>query len=211
MVLPKDARACVWCSASRPSSSKRAIHGTKDQRVRGRASHGPRRAGFFIVRTGGRADSSGFSRALAYIGAVMVPILVPLAILYVSYRQTVRAYPNNGRAYIVSASASLVAALALMIDYVLNVAVGISAGVGALRRSSGPGGYRGLFCSATKDEPSQEGLLAKGPGASITSAAIKRAERRHPNGSFHQSARGAAAVRCAKLRPQGRNTGIRGF
>jgi amino acid transporter len=74
---------------------------------------------------------------LAYIGYVMVPILALLAILYVSYRQTVRAYPNNGGAYTVSkenlgVAASLVTASALMIDYVLNVAVGISAGVGAL-------------------------------------------------------------------------------
>jgi amino acid transporter len=64
------------------------------------------------------------------------PILALLAILYVSYRQTIRAYPTNGGAYTVSkenpgANASLLAAAALMIDYVLNVAVGISAGVAA--------------------------------------------------------------------------------
>jgi amino acid transporter len=67
----------------------------------------------------------------------MVPILLLLAILYVSYRQTIRAYPTNGGAYTVSkenlgANASLLAAAALMIDYVLNVAVGVSAGVAAL-------------------------------------------------------------------------------
>jgi amino acid transporter len=66
-----------------------------------------------------------------------VPILLLLAILYSSYRQTIRAYPSNGGAYTVSKEnlgrhASLLAAAALMIDYVLNVAVGISAGVGAL-------------------------------------------------------------------------------
>jgi amino acid transporter len=75
--------------------------------------------------------------ALAWLGWVMAPILALLAILYVSYRQTVRAYPTNGGAYTVSkgnlgANASLLAAAALMIDYVLNVAVGISAGVAAL-------------------------------------------------------------------------------
>jgi amino acid transporter len=74
---------------------------------------------------------------LAAIGWVMGPILFLLAILYISYRQTIRAYPSNGGAYTVSkenlgANASLLAAAALMIDYVLNVAVGISAGVGAL-------------------------------------------------------------------------------
>ncbi|MDB5410099.1 MAG: putative aminoacid/polyamine transporter, permease protein [Rhodospirillales bacterium] len=75
--------------------------------------------------------------ALAWLGWVMAPILALLAILYVSYRQTIRAYPANGGAYTVSkenlgAKASLLAAAALMIDYVLNVAVGISAGVAAL-------------------------------------------------------------------------------
>jgi amino acid transporter len=74
---------------------------------------------------------------LADLGAVMGPILLLLAILYLSYRQTIRAYPSGGGAYTVAkenlgATASLLAAAALMVDYVLNVAVGISAGVGAL-------------------------------------------------------------------------------
>lgn len=73
----------------------------------------------------------------AYIGHVMLPILALLAVLFASYWQTIRAYPTNGGAYTVSrenlgTSISLLAAAALMIDYVLNVAVGISAGVGAL-------------------------------------------------------------------------------
>jgi amino acid transporter len=60
-----------------------------------------------------------------------------LIIRFASYWQTIRAYPNNGGAYIVSrenlgTNVGLLAAAALMIDYVLNVAVGISAGVAAL-------------------------------------------------------------------------------
>lgn len=75
--------------------------------------------------------------SLAAIGPVVVPILVLLGILYVSYRQTLRAYPGNGGAYLVAKEnlgrqASLLAAAALMVDYVLNVAVGVSAGVAAL-------------------------------------------------------------------------------
>jgi len=75
--------------------------------------------------------------SLHAIGLVMAPILVLLAILFASYWQTIRAYPNNGGSYTVSrqnlgTGASLLAAASLMIDYVLNVAVGISAGVGAL-------------------------------------------------------------------------------
>lgn len=74
---------------------------------------------------------------LAYIGPLMLVILVLLGILCVSYWQTVEAYPKSGGAYVVAKAnlgvdASLLAATALMIDYVLNVAVGISAGVAAL-------------------------------------------------------------------------------
>ena len=73
----------------------------------------------------------------AMIGWIMAPIVGLLIILCASYWQTIRAYPNNGGAYIVArenlgTNVSLLAAAALMIDYVLNSAVGISAGVGAL-------------------------------------------------------------------------------
>jgi amino acid transporter len=61
-------------------------------------------------------------------------IVVLLAILYFSYRQTIAAYPNGGGAYMVSkenlgARLGLVAGAALLLDYMLNVAVGISAGI----------------------------------------------------------------------------------
>ena len=74
---------------------------------------------------------------LADLGPLMLGILVLLGILFVSYWQTIEAYPKSGGAYTVSqanlgVNASLLAATALMIDYVLNVAVGISAGVAAL-------------------------------------------------------------------------------
>jgi amino acid transporter len=63
--------------------------------------------------------------------------LLLLAICSFSYWQTIAAYPNNGGSYIVAkdnlgTDAGLLAAAALMMDYLLNVAVGISAGVGAL-------------------------------------------------------------------------------
>ena len=74
---------------------------------------------------------------LHLIRPIMAAILVLLALLYISYRQTIEAYPSNGGSYTVAkdnlgANAGLLAASALMIDYVLNVAVGISAGIGAL-------------------------------------------------------------------------------
>jgi amino acid transporter len=98
----------------------------------GSASYGPEAALTVLMPLG--------AVSLGWIGPVMAPIVALLAVLYLSYRQTIVAYPSNGGAYTVSKenlgrSASLLAAAALMIDYVLNVAVGISAGVGALTSS----------------------------------------------------------------------------
>lgn len=74
---------------------------------------------------------------IGYIVPISLSIIVLLTIVYFSYRQTIQAYPGGGGSYTVArqnlgASAGLLAAAALMIDYVLVVAVGISAGVGAL-------------------------------------------------------------------------------
>ncbi len=74
---------------------------------------------------------------LGAIGPITWAILVLLAILSFSYWQTIAAYPNSGGSYVVAkenlgTNAGLMAASALMVDYLLNVAVGISAGVGAL-------------------------------------------------------------------------------
>lgn len=74
---------------------------------------------------------------LFWIGPITLIILALLAMLYFSYRQTIAAYPANGGSYTVAREnlgtwAGLLAAAALMIDYILNVAVGISAGVAAL-------------------------------------------------------------------------------
>ncbi len=68
---------------------------------------------------------------------IFAAILVLLTILYFSYRQTIEAYPNGGGSFTVASenlgdNAGLLAAAALMIDYILTAAVGISAGVTAL-------------------------------------------------------------------------------
>jgi len=72
-----------------------------------------------------------------YIVPLTGAIIALLIIVFFSYRQTIAAYPNGGGSYTVAKEnlggrAGLVAAAALMIDYLLNVAVGISAGIGAL-------------------------------------------------------------------------------
>jgi amino acid transporter len=93
------------------------------------ASYGPEAALTILTATG--------AAGLGAIGPITWVILVLLAILFFSYWQTIATYPTNGGSYIVAkdnlgTNAGLLAAAALMVDYLLNVAVGISAGVGAL-------------------------------------------------------------------------------
>ena len=75
-------------------------------------------------------------------------IVLVLAVIVVSYRQTIRAYPNGGGSYIVAranlgALAGLVAAGALLTDYVLTVAVSVAAGIAAIT-SAFPGALDGI-------------------------------------------------------------------
>ena len=72
-----------------------------------------------------------------WIVPIISAILILLGIVYFSYRQTIAAYPGGGGSYTVATEnlgdgAGLLAAAALMIDYILTAAVGISAGVTAL-------------------------------------------------------------------------------
>lgn len=79
------------------------------------------------------AGSGALSISMPIAGA----IILLLAIIILSYRQTIRAYPNGGGAYIVAREnlglyPGLIAGGSLMIDYILTVAVSVSAGVAAL-------------------------------------------------------------------------------
>ncbi|MGI3775932.1 MAG: APC family permease [Janthinobacterium lividum] len=95
----------------------------------GSAAYGPEAALTVLAPLG--------AAGLAAIGPITWAILALLAILFLSYWQTITAYPSSGGSYTVAAenigtNAGLLAAAALMLDYMLNVAVGISAGIGAL-------------------------------------------------------------------------------
>ncbi len=95
----------------------------------GSAAYGPEAALSVLVAAG--------AAGLQAIGPITWVILVLLGILYLSYRQTIAAYPSNGGSYTVArqnlgALPGLLAAASLMVDYMLNVAVGVAAGVGAL-------------------------------------------------------------------------------
>ncbi|MFZ4811725.1 MAG: amino acid permease, partial [Ilumatobacteraceae bacterium] len=73
---------------------------------------------------------------------IAVVVCVLLAIVVLSYRQTIMAYPSGGGAYIVSREnlgtlPALVAASALLVDYILTVAVSVAGGVLAIRTATG--------------------------------------------------------------------------
>jgi amino acid transporter len=99
------------------------------------AAYGPEAAQTLLIPLG--------AAGVAYSIPISASIILLLIIVYFSYRQTIQAYPEGGGSYTVArqnlgVTAGLFAAAALMIDYILVVAVGISAGVGALSRMPTP-------------------------------------------------------------------------
>ena len=83
------------------------------------------------------AYAAGQTNAFNYVVPITLVIAVVLTIVAISYRQTIHAYPSGGGAYIVAkenlgVTPGLVAAAALLVDYVLTVSVSISAGVAAI-------------------------------------------------------------------------------
>ncbi len=93
------------------------------------AAYGPEAALTLLIPLG--------MAGIAHIVPISLAIIALLAIVFFSYCQTIDAYPHGGGSYTVASenlgeTAGLLAAAALMIDYILNAAVGISAGVGAL-------------------------------------------------------------------------------
>lgn len=93
------------------------------------AAYGPEAALTLLIPLG--------AAGLAYIMPLSLGIIVLLGIVFFSYRQTIAAYPSGGGSYIVARHnlgtfPGLLAASALLIDYTLDAAVGISAGIGAL-------------------------------------------------------------------------------
>lgn len=95
----------------------------------GSAAYGPEAALTILIP----AAAAG----IAYVMPISLIIILLLAIVYFSYRQTIDAYPRGGGSYTVASqnlgqNVGLLAAAALMLDYLLDVGVGISTGVGAL-------------------------------------------------------------------------------
>src|SRR5262245_35884049 len=93
------------------------------------AAYGPEAAMTLLIPLG--------AAGIAYVGPISTIIIALLFVVYLSYRQTIAAYPGGGGSFTVARRnlglfPGLLAAAALLLDYILVVAVGISAGVGAL-------------------------------------------------------------------------------
>jgi amino acid transporter len=95
------------------------------------------------------------STAIGFLVPISIGLAVLLGILTLSYRQTIHAYPSGGGAYIVAKDnlgtlPGLVAAAALLVDYILTVAVSVSAGVAAITSAA----------HATRFEPLEQHRVA---------------------------------------------------
>ena len=93
------------------------------------AAYGPETALALLIPLG--------AAGVQHLMPIVTTVLCLLVIVFFSYRQTIAAYPTGGGSYTVASEnlgvgAGLVAAAALMIDYILTAAVGISAGIEAV-------------------------------------------------------------------------------
>ena len=87
----------------------------------------------FVVAVGGSSLALGLSKLIP----IGIAVAILLVIVVTSYRQTIFAYPSGGGSYVVSRenlgeNPSLIAGASLLVDYILTVAVSISAGVAAI-------------------------------------------------------------------------------
>ncbi len=87
----------------------------------------------FVIAVG----SSSLMLGLSKLVPIAIAVVVLLALVTTSYRQTIFAYPSGGGSYIVSRenlgeNPALIAGASLMVDYILTVAVSVSAGVAAI-------------------------------------------------------------------------------
>src|SRR4051812_26140337 len=86
-----------------------------------------------VLLVGAGAGLAAYSKLVP----ISIIVIVLLAIVVTSYRQTIYAYPSGGGSYVVSRenlgeNPSLIAGASLLVDYILTVAASISAGVAAI-------------------------------------------------------------------------------
>jgi amino acid transporter len=92
--------------------------------------------------------ASSLALGLDVLVPIAIAVAILLAIVATSYRQTIFAYPGGGGSYVVSRenlgeNPSLVAGASLLVDYILTVAVSVSAGVAAIISIPAFGGLEG--------------------------------------------------------------------
>ncbi len=132
----------------------------------GSAAYGPEAALTVLAPLGAAGLGDGADHGV---------ILALLAVLFLSYWQTIAAYPTNGGSYTVArenlgTSAGLLAAAALMVDYMLNVAVGISAGIGGADLGGAgaaalhPAAVPGVLVAGHAGEPARHARSRAGAG-----------------------------------------------
>ena len=107
--------------------------------------------------------------AFTLVMPVTFAILAVLAILLFSYRQTIKAYPSAGGAYIVTKDnfgllPAQVAGVALLTDYILTVSVSVAAGVAAIT-SAFPGSFPYRVWLAVASSGSSPGATCAGSGS----------------------------------------------
>ncbi len=93
------------------------------------AAYGPEAALTVLIPLG--------ALGIGYVGPILAIIISVLFVVYFSYRQTIAAYPGGGGSYTVAKANlgmmwGLTGGAALVLDYILNVAVGIAAGIGVI-------------------------------------------------------------------------------
>src|SRR5437867_11494286 len=86
---------------------------------------------------------AGLAAAFALVVPITIALLVVLFFLILSYRETIKAYPTAGGAYMVTRDnfgllPAQVAGVALLTDYVLTVSVSVAAGTDALTSAISP-------------------------------------------------------------------------
>lgn len=96
------------------------------------------------------AVAFGQAGSFDYVVPISIAIGLLLWIVALSYRQTIHAYPSGGGAFIVAkdnlgTNAGLVAGASLLVDYVLTVAVSVSAGVAAITSAAQGTSYNWLI------------------------------------------------------------------
>ena len=157
-----------------------------------------------VVLVGASVASRGLIVPISFVIAALLVVVV------LSYRQTIFAYPNGGGSYVVSkenlgATAGLVAAAALLTDYVLTAAVSIASGVLAITSavpslaSHAVALSLGMLLVLLAREPARRARVGHARSRCRRTRSSRRCSRWSPSGSCTGSCR-AGRTRTRRMR-----------